>query len=57
MATGRRVRNAYATNLKQGDSPAKVGVISHSSFSPHEEEDKPARGFKTGMRDIRQLER
>ena len=53
MATGRRVRNAYGTNLKQGDSPAKVGVISHSSFFSHEEKDKPARGFKTVMRDIR----
>ena len=35
MATGARVRNAYATYLLLEDSPKKFGLILHSiSFSP-----------------------
>ncbi len=30
MATGARVRNAYATYLKQGDNPEKSGLIPHN---------------------------
>ena len=31
MATGARVRNAYATYLLQGDSPGKLGLIPHKT--------------------------
>ena len=30
VASGARVRNAYATYLQQGDSPEKFGLIPHS---------------------------
>ena len=35
MATGARVRNAYATYLIQGDSPEKFGLIPHSIIRWH----------------------
>ena len=35
MATGARVRNAYATFLVQRDSPWKRGLISHSITISH----------------------
>ena len=31
MATGGRVRNAYATCLTQGDNPKKFGLIPHNT--------------------------
>ena len=36
MATGARVSNAYATCLSEGDNPAKVGLIPHSTYYSHE---------------------
>lgn len=35
MATGARVRNAYATYLLQGDSPEKSGLIPHNIYNQH----------------------
>ena len=35
MATGARVRNAYATYLSQGDSPKKFGLIPHNIVGWH----------------------
>jgi hypothetical protein len=35
VATGARVRNAYATYPLQGDSPEKFGLIPHSIFRRH----------------------
>jgi hypothetical protein len=35
VATGARVRNAYATYLLQGDSPGKLGLIFHNTGDPH----------------------
>ena len=35
VATGGRVRNAYATYLIQGDSPEKFGLICHNIIKPH----------------------
>ena len=35
MATGARVRNAYATYLLLGDSPSKDGLIPHNITSGH----------------------
>ncbi len=37
MATGARVRNAYATYPQLGDSPGKLGLISHSIIDWHHE--------------------
>ena len=37
LATGARVRNAYATYLLQGDSPWKRGLIPHKMMSSHGE--------------------
>ncbi len=34
-ATGARVRNTYATCLQQGDSPGKLGLISHNTVIQH----------------------
>jgi hypothetical protein len=34
-ATGARVRNTYATYLKLGDSPGKLGLIPHNTFGLH----------------------
>ena len=36
VATGARVRNAYATYLLLGDSPEKVGLIPHSILDWHQ---------------------
>ncbi len=33
--SGARVRNAYATNLLQGDSPEKSGLIPHADPGGH----------------------
>ena len=33
--SGARVSNAYATYLKQGDSPWKRGLIPHIIIGPH----------------------
>ena len=35
MATGARVRNAYATYLSQGDSPGKPGLKPHETIESH----------------------
>ena len=35
LATGARVRNAYATYPLQGDSPGKPGLIPHGIFEWH----------------------
>ena len=35
MATGARVRNAYATYPQQGDSPEKFGLIPHNTVISH----------------------
>ncbi len=35
MATGARVRNAYATYLSLGDSPGKPGLIPHDTATLH----------------------
>ena len=35
LETGARVRNAYAIDLLQGDSPEKFGLIPHSIVSWH----------------------
>ena len=35
MATGARVRNAYATYPLQGDSPEKFGLIPHGTLRWH----------------------
>ena len=35
LATGARVRNAYATYLLQGNSPEKFGLIPHSIIEWH----------------------
>lgn len=35
-ATGARVRNTYATYLKLGDSPGKLGLIPHNTFVSHD---------------------
>ncbi len=35
MATGARVRNAYATYPLQGDSPEKSGLIPHTIMKLH----------------------
>ncbi len=35
LATGARVRNAYATYPQQGDSPEKFGLIPHNALLPH----------------------
>ena len=35
LATGARVRNAYATYPLQGDSPEKFGLIPHSIIEWH----------------------
>ena len=35
MATGARVRNAYATYPLLEDSPRKLGLILHSTIKPH----------------------
>jgi hypothetical protein len=35
LATGERVRNAYATCLVQEDSPEKSGLILHNIIDPH----------------------
>jgi len=37
MATGARVRNAYATYPSQGDSPGKLGLIPHGIIDWHHE--------------------
>ena len=37
MATGARVRNAYATYLIQEDSPKKFGLILHGIVNSHDE--------------------
>ncbi len=37
VATGARVRNAYATYLLLGDSPGKLGLIPHCINESHEE--------------------
>ncbi len=37
MATGKRVRNAYATYLLQGDSLRKLELIPHNIMSSHED--------------------
>jgi hypothetical protein len=37
MATGARVRNAYATYPLQGDSPGKPGLIPHSPRDSHDD--------------------
>jgi hypothetical protein len=37
VATGARVRNAYATYPLQGDSPRKLGLIPHSITDWHHE--------------------
>ena len=37
VATGARVRNAYATYLLLGDSPGKLGLIPHSIIDWHHE--------------------
>jgi hypothetical protein len=36
VATGARVRNAYATYPLQGDSPGKLGLIPHKAGNSHE---------------------
>ena len=36
VATGARVRNAYATYLLLGDSPEKFGLIPHSILDWHQ---------------------
>ena len=35
VASGARVRNAYATYPQQGDSPGKPGLIPHSNIELH----------------------
>lgn len=37
VATGARVRNAYATYPLLGDSPRKLGLIPHSIIDSHDE--------------------
>jgi hypothetical protein len=37
VATGARVRNAYATYLLLGYSPEKSGLIPHSTDNSHDE--------------------
>ena len=37
VASGARVRNAYATYPLQGDSPEKFGLIPHSITDSHDE--------------------
>ena len=37
MTTGARVRNAYATYLPQGNSPGKLGLMSHGIIESHED--------------------
>ena len=37
VATGARVRNAYATYLLQRDSPGKLGLIPHRIIDWHHE--------------------
>jgi hypothetical protein len=37
VATGARVRNAYAIYPQLGHSPGKPGLISHSILDPHGE--------------------
>ena len=37
LATGARVRNAYATYLVLGDSPEKFGLIPHGTTDAHAE--------------------
>ena len=37
VATGARVRNAYATYLLLGYSPEKFGLIPHSTILSHDE--------------------
>ena len=36
MATGARVRNAYATCLTEGDNPLKDGLIPHTLVLLHD---------------------
>lgn len=36
MATGKRVRNTYATFLQAGNSPEKFGLIPHRNVVSHE---------------------
>ena len=45
VATGARVRNAYATYPVLGDSPEKFGLIPHSIILLH---DKIIKGYGTG---------
>ena len=45
VATGARVRNAYATYPVQGDSPKKFGLIPHSIIGSH---DLIIKGYGTG---------
>ena len=52
LATGARVRNAYATYLQPEDNPEKFGLILHMVTFPHEEVTKEP-WLKMGMRDIR----
>ncbi len=35
LATGKRVRNTYATFLQVGDSPGKLGLIPHNITKRH----------------------
>ena len=35
MATGKRVRNTYATFLQAGNSPGKLGLILHKTMVWH----------------------
>ncbi len=35
LATGKRVRNTYATYLYQGDTPGKLGLIPYNIMKPH----------------------
>ena len=51
MTSGERVRNAYATYLKQGDSSEKFELIPYNILRLHSLKIKEFR-FKMGMRDI-----
>ena len=52
-ATGGRVRNAYATCLKQGDKPGKLGLIPRIVTGSHGLVTKALGRFEMGMRGIR----
>ena len=51
-ATGARVRNAYATCLRQGDNPEKFGLIPHNTAELHDMAVKGEIRSQMGMRDI-----